>query len=81
MESEGVSWISGSTTVTGSVLWEDGRDHLLAFWEWFCHAPSVITNSAPASFKYACVGGKFYGSAVHEAPWNRVCEGFTVGHS
>lgn len=24
---------------SGSVLWEDGRDHLLAFWEWFCHSP------------------------------------------
>lgn len=66
----------GSTTAVGSVLWENGRDHLLlAFWEWFHHSPSIITNSAPASFRCPCgkfyVGGKFYGSAV--------CEGSIVG--
>lgn len=66
----------GSTTAVGSVLWENGCDHLLlAFWEWFHHSPSIITNSAPASFRCPCgklyVGGKFYGSAV--------CEGSIVG--
>lgn len=71
---------SGSATAIQPVLSVDGRERLLAFWEWFCHSPTVIPISAPASFKCACVGGGFYGLAVHEALWNRVCEGSTVGH-